>query len=181
MPRIPDPAQPGREPAPYGWREPASLLPLRWGSYRGRCLGGLGLAFAGGLLIQLTSAYSLGVLPIGIFLHVAGWCILPGIGWRRVLAAGVSALMMIVLLNGAQATPFLAVTLAVWLLVRQRPVLSYVVVAIPPVGGLLLAQVFPDYGWGVVVLPIAGALLAGAAWLARSLAAMSRTSPATNR
>lgn len=176
---MPDPAPTGPDRAQPGWREPASLLPLRWGSYRSRYLGGLALTIAGGLLIQLTSAYSLAVLPIGIFLHVAGWCILPGVGWRRVLASAVSALIMIVLLNGAQSTAFLAVTLASWLFVRQRPPLSYLVVAIPPVGGLLLAQLFPDYGWGAVVLPIAGVLLAGAAWLGRSLTAMSRRSTAT--
>lgn len=181
MPRIPDPASAGPDRTRAGWREPASLLPLRWGSYRGRYLGGLALAFVGGLLIQLTSTYSLVVLPIGFFLHVVGWCILPGVGWRRVLGSAASALIMIVLLNGAQATPFLAATLAAWLLVRQRPLISYTVVAIPPVGGLLLAQAFPDYGWGVVVLPIAGALLAAAAWLGRSLAAMSRRSTATTR
>ncbi|GAA3732974.1 hypothetical protein GCM10022239_06620 [Leifsonia bigeumensis] len=178
---MPDPAPAGPDWTQSGWREPASLLPSRWGSYRGRYLGGLTLAFTGGLLIQLTSTYSLGVLPIGIFLHVAGWCILPGVGWRRVLASGASVLVMIILLNGAQATPFLAVTLAAWLLVRQRPLVSYLTLALPPVGGLLLAQMFPDYGWGAVVLPVAGALLAGAAWLGRSLAAMRGRNTATTR
>ncbi len=178
---MPDPAPAEPEPVPPGWREPASLLPLRWGSYRARYLAGLALILGGGLLVQLTSAYSLGVLPVGILLHVTGWCILPGIGWRRVLASGVSALMTIVLLNGASATVFLAIPLAAWLFVRQRPLLSYLVIAVPLLASAPLSQLFPDYGWGVVVLPIAGALLAGAAWLGRSLAAMSRESTARTR
>lgn len=131
--------------------------------------------------MQFTSAYSLGVLPVGLLLHITGWCILPGIGRRRVLASGVSALMMIVLLNGAAATGLLAIPLAAWLLVRQRPLLSFVVLAVPLLASVPLTQLFPDYGWGAVVLPIAGVVLAGAAWLGRSLAAMSGKSPAPTR
>jgi hypothetical protein len=154
---------------------------LRWGSYRGRYLAGLALILVGAVVVQLTSAYSLMVLPLGLLLHITGWCIVPGIGRRRVSAAAASALMMVVLLNGALATAFLAIPLAAWLFVRQRPLVSYVVLAIPLLASIPLAQLFPDYGWGAVVLPIAGALLAGAAWLGRSLAAMSGRSPAATR
>lgn len=155
------------------WREPASLLPLRWGTYRGRFLAGVTLIFLGAALVQLTSAYSLLVLPLGLFAHITGWCILPGIGWRRILGAGVGALMTIILLNGAPSTVFLVVPFATWLLVRQRPILSYVTLVIPPLASIVLAQLFPDYGWGVAVLSIAGAVLIASAWLARSLAAIS--------
>lgn len=181
MPPTPDtaPTRPGR--ARSGWREPTSRLPLRWASYRSRYLAGVALILVGGLLVQLTSAYSLAVLPIGIVLHVTGWWILPGIGWRRVLASGVGALTTIVLLNGAPATVFLVFPLAAWLLVRQRPLVSYVVLAIPLLASIPLAQSFPEYGWGAVVLPIAGVVLAGSAWLGRSLAAMSGTSSASTR
>lgn len=164
-----------------GWREPTSLLPLRWWTYRGRYLAGLAGILGGALLVQLTSAYSLGVLPVGLFLHIAGWCILPAIGWRRVLASGVSALLTIVLLNGAPSVVFLAIPLAAWLFVRQRPLVSYLVLALPILASLPLAQLFPDYGWGVAVLSIAGVLLAAAAWLARALAAKSRQRPARTR
>jgi hypothetical protein len=170
---MPDPAT--------GWREPASSLPLRWGTYRGRYLAGLALAFAGGLLVQVTSTYSLAVRPVGLFLHITGWCILPGVGWRRVLGAAVSALTTIVLLNGAPATGFLAIPLLAWLLLRRRPLASYLAVVIPPFAGFLLAQYFPDYGWSGVVLPIAGAALVGAAWLGRWIATMSAGSSAPTR
>ena len=166
---------------PTGWREPSSLLPLRWGSYRLRYLAGLGLAISGGLLVQVTSTYSLGVLPIGLFLHILGWCILPGIGGRRVLAAAFSALTTILLLNGATSIVFLVMPLAAWLFLRQRPILSYSVLAIPVVSAYILAQAFPDYGWGALVLSFALAMLAGAAWLGRSLAVISRQRTAKSR
>lgn len=178
---MPDPAPAGPDRTRSGWREPSSLLPLRWGPYRFRYLGGLALAVAGGLLVQVTSTYSLGVLPIGLFLHITGWCILPGIGWRRVLGAGASALTTIVILNGASAMVFLVFPLAGWLFLRQRPLVSYAVVAIPVIAAYLLAQAFSEYGWGVLVLSIGGAVLAGAAWLARSLAVISRRRPAGSR
>lgn len=164
-----------------GWREPASLLPLRWGGYRGRYLAGLALVLLGGLLVQITSAYTLLVLPIGLFAHIVGWCILPGVGWRRVLGAGVSALTMVVLLNGAGATVFLVFPLAAWLLLRQRPLVSYLVLLAPPIASFLLAQLFPDYGWSAVVLPAAGAALGGAAWLGRWLATIRGRSSASTR
>lgn len=176
---------PDREPSASdhrsGWREPTSRLPLRWGSYRLRYLIGLALILGGGLLVQLASAYSLWALPVGLFLHITGWCILPGIGRRRVLASGVSALMTIVLLNGAAATGLLAIPLAAWFLVRQRPLRSYVVLAVPLLASIPLAQLFPDYGWGAIVLPIAGVVVGAAAWLGRSLAAMPGKSPASTR
>lgn len=163
------------------WREPTSVLPLRWGNYRLRLVTGICLVFAGGLLVQLTSAYTLLVLPFGLISHIAGWCILPGIGWRRVLGAAVSAVTMILLLNGAAGTVFLLFPLGAWLLVRQRPLLSYAALIIPPIAAWFLAQFFPDYGWGVIVLLIAGIALAGAAWLGRVLAATSWVRPAISR
>lgn len=163
------------------WREPTKALPLRWGSYRGRLMSGIALIFVGGILIQLTSAYSLFVLPLGLFAHIVGWCILPGIGWRRVVGAGVSAVTMIVMLNGAPSTVFLVLPLACWLFIRQRPILSYAALVILPVAALLLAQAFPDYGWGILVVSIAGAALVGSAWVARSLAAIGGKSTAIAR
>lgn len=156
------------------WREPAASLPLRWGSYRTRIVLGLALAFSGGLIIQLTSAYSLVALPAGVTLHVAGWCILPGVGWRRVLGAALGTLSSIMMLNGASSTMFLSVVLAAWLLVRQRPLLSYLTLAIPAIAAYFLSQQFAQYGSSVLVLSVGAATLIGAAWLARSLAVITR-------
>jgi hypothetical protein len=163
------------------WQEPSALLPLRWGSYRFRYLAGLGLAIGGGLLVQVTSAYTLPALPIGLFLHILGWCILPGIGRRRVAAAGFSALMMILLLNGATSMGFLIIPLAAWLFLRQRPIVSYSVLIVPVGSAYILAQAFSDYGSGALVLTISLAVLTAAAWLGRSLAVISRQGTAKSR
>lgn len=169
------------DPVRLGWREPSSLLPLRWSSYRTRYLAGLSLAVVGGLIVQVTSTYSLGVLPIGLFLHILGWCILPGIGWRRVIGAAISALTTILLLNGATSMVFLTMPLAAWLFLRQRPLASYAALIVPAIAAYILAQAFPEYGWGALVLAIAGIVLAGAAWLGRSLAVISRRRTAKSR
>lgn len=157
-----------------GWREPSSLLPLRWGPYRLRYLAGLTAVIVGGLLVQATSTYSLAALPVGLFLHIVGWCILPGIGWRRVLGAAFSTFTVILLLNGATSMVFLVIPLAAWLLLRQRPPLSYAALIVPAIVAYLLAEGFPDYGSGALVLAIAGVALAAAAWFGRSLAVISR-------
>ena len=156
------------------WREPATTLSLRWGSYRSRLIIGLVLAFVGGLIIQLTSAYSLVALPSGVLLHVVGWCILPGIGWRRVLGATLGALSSIMMLNGASSTVFLAVALGAWLFLRQRPLVSYLVLVIPAITAYLLSQQFAEYGSSLLVLSVGAVTIVGAAWLARSLAVITR-------
>ena len=159
---------------PGVWREPATTLSLRWGSYRSRLIIGLVLAFVGGLIIQLTSAYSLVALPSGVVLHVVGWCILPGIGWRRVLGATLGALSSILMLNGASSTVFLAIALAAWLFLRQRPLVSYLVLLIPAIAAYLLSQQFEQYGSGAFVLSVGVVTIVGSAWLARSLAVITR-------
>lgn len=163
------------------WREPTRNLPLRWGSYVTRQILGICLIFAGGLVVQLTSAYSLIVLPLGLAAHIFGWLILPAIGWRRVFGAVAGSLAVIVLLNGASATWALAFPLAAWFLIRQRPVLSYLALVLPVGTMFVLEQLYPDYGWGVIVLSIAGVVVSGAAWLGRTLVATSRASTGVSR
>ncbi len=69
---------------------------------------------------------------------------------------------------------FLSVVLAAWLLVRQRPLLSYLTLAIPAIAAYFLSQQFAQYGSGALVLSVGAATLIGAAWLARSLAVITR-------
>jgi hypothetical protein len=147
---------------------------LRWGSYRLRYVLGIVLALGGGLLVQLTSAYSLVALPTGLFVHVVGWCILPGIGWRRVVGATVGTFLSMLMLNGASSVVFLAAGLAAWLFLRERPLVSYSVLVLPALAAFVLMQSFADYGWSGLVLSVAVAVLVGAAWLGWLLAAISR-------
>lgn len=158
-----------------GWREPTSVLPLRWGGYRFRYVAALALVFAGGLLVQATSAYATYLLYIGMAAHVLGWWILPSRGWRRFWMSLLSATVMLVLLTGGPSSAALVIPLAGWLYLRQRRALCYLVLLAPFAAGVLLGQVFPQYGYGTIVIASAGAVLVGSAWLARLLANSGQT------
>jgi len=163
------------------WREPATRIPLRWGSYPFRLTLGLVLMFSGGLIVQLTSAYSLVALPTGILAHIIGWCILPRIGRRRILGATVGAFTTMLLLNGASSIVFLAAPLAAWLFLRQRPLISYTVLIVPAITAYLLSQQFAQYGSGGIVLSVGAGTLVAAAWFARSLAVITRPTQGNSR
>ncbi len=168
-----------------GWREPTLLLPLRFGSYRTRYPVALGLLFTGGIALQFTSAYTLVLLAFGLCASVAGWIVLPAPGWRRVVAVGPALLGVASLLNGAQFGALLALTLAAWLLVRMRPLRSFIVLVLPTLASFVLGALFPQYGWGALVGAVMGVVLVASAWLARRLSvsvfAQRRTDPSQNR
>lgn len=162
-------------PSGDGWREPTKLVPLRWGSYRFRYVAALALLFAGGLLAQATSAYATYLLYIGMTVHVLGWWILPSRGWRRFWMSLLSATVMLVLLTGGPSSAALVIPLAGWLYVRQRRAVCYLVLLAPFAAGVILGQVFPQYGYGAIVIAVAGAVLVGSAWLARLIANSGQT------
>jgi hypothetical protein len=153
-----------------GWREPTSLLPLRWGGYRSRYVAALVLVLAGALLVQATSVYTDYLLPIGLAAHITGWLILPARGLRRLAAALPSALMVGALLFGSVACVLLVGPLALWFYLRQRPAASYLTTLLPLISGLALAQLYPQYGDGGIVVAVSLIVIAGSAWLARSIA-----------
>jgi hypothetical protein len=140
-----------------GWREPTSLLPLRWGTYRLRYIGAIVLILAGALVLQAGSAY-------------ADYLILPARGVRRAAVAVPSALLVGSLLIGSVAAVLLVAPLAFWLLVRQRPGRSYLATLLPLASGLVLAQLYPQYGHGAVVVAVSLVVIVGSAWIARWIA-----------
>lgn len=152
------------------WQEPTSLLPLRWGRYRPRYLAALSLIVAGALVVQAGSAYADYLLVIGMFAHIAGWLILPARGARRAAIAIPSALLVGALLLGSIAAVLLIGPLACWLYLRQRPPLSYLGTLLPLASGLILAQLYPQYGEGTVVVVVSLVMIVAAAWIARSIA-----------
>jgi hypothetical protein len=163
-----------REPA---WREPARALPLRWGTYGGRYLAGI-LYISGGLLILVGSnTYTFQFLLVGTVAHVGGWYILPGIGVRRIWMAWPSLICVWLLLTGPQILFSMALPLLAWLVVRQRPLLSYVTLAIPIGVGIVLANLFDTNRGEPVALAIECAAVVGSAWLARVLAVVRAASP----
>lgn len=75
----------GSEPpaAPWGpavWREPTSLIPLKWGRYTDRYLWGLILIISGTTAMQAGNIYAVSFLGQGIVALVIGWSIMPARG-----------------------------------------------------------------------------------------------------
>ena len=153
-----------------GWREPASLLPLRWGGYRARYLVAIVLLVAGALLVQLGSVYTLSFLGGGIAAHIAGWVVLPGKGNRRAIVAVPSALGAAATLVGSMGSVLVVLPLLAWLWTRERPPLAWTVAVLPVISGVMLAQLFPQYGEGAIVAGVSLGVVAGSAWLARGIA-----------
>ena len=150
-----------------GWREPTSLLPLRWGTYRGRLAGGLLLVVAGGVAIAGASPYALWLLLFGTLAHVAGWSILPAGGWRRVAAGFPSTLAMWLLLTGPRFIGVLVLAYISWLLVRSRPLASYPTIVFVLAGALMVGVSFTEYRDMVLALAIEGAVLVASAFAAQ--------------
>lgn len=133
-------------PTRLDWREPTSLVPLRWGGYRSRLLGGLLLLVAGGVAVAgggATSPFATALLFLGSATHVAGWAVLPSAGWRRVWALVPSTLAMWLLLVGPAWLWVLVIPYLGWLLVRHRPVASYPTVTFVLAGAVIIARLLP--------------------------------------
>ncbi|HEV7956070.1 MAG: hypothetical protein JWL94_318 [Microbacteriaceae bacterium] len=152
-----------------GWREPTSSVPLRFGSYRYRYLGAVAALFVGGAALQFASVYTLPLALFGVAATVAGWVLVPAPGWRRFLAVGPALLGVASLLAGAQSGALLTLTLAAWLVVRMRPLHSFIVLLAPIAASLVLSSRFPQYGAGTVVCTVMGLVLTASAWLALNI------------
>ena len=152
------------------WREPASFLTLRWGTYRGRYVLALALILAGGLVVQAASVYATYFIGIGLGAHILGWLLLPSIGVRRVTVAVPSALCAAGPLIGSLGSVLLVLCLLGWLWTRQRPGMAYLVLIFPVISAVILSALFPQYGHGIVVVAVSAAVVVGSAWLARTVA-----------
>jgi hypothetical protein len=155
------------------WREPTALLPLRWGDYRSRLLGGLALAVAGGVAIAgggaITPFANL-LLVAGTVAHVAGWAVLPATGWRRVWALIPSIVVMWALLAGPRWLWVLVVPYLGWLLVRHRPWASLPTALVVLAAAVIAGRLFGAEYAGM--LPALGGVAATgvlAAWAARAV------------
>jgi hypothetical protein len=149
---------------------PTRRLPLRWGVYNDRYFCGLVLIIAGTVHLQATNSYTLIILLIGTTAIAAGWSIMPARGWRRLIvvipAIGQSWLM----LTGPLSMWTVTIPLLCWLIVRHRPLRSYVVLALPVANGIILARFYEEYASMPQVLALSAVVIVGAAWLARLIA-----------
>lgn len=157
-----------------GWREPTSLLPLRWGTYRGRYLAGLALIVGGMLCVAGADTHKIPMLLLGTIGHVTGWFILPAGGARRLWAVGPSLAAAWILLTGPQSLWILIPPYLGWLLVRSRPLRSYITVLVIIANAVATAHVFHEYTDMPAALGISAVVLTGSAWLARWIAGIGR-------
>jgi hypothetical protein len=159
------------------WTEPNRRIPLRWGSYLGRYLGGLAYVVAGLVLLPATNTYTVIFLLVGTVAHTAGWLVLPSTGARRLWAFWPSLISIWLLLTGPQILFVMAAPLLGWLIVRERPLRSYVVLILPIAVGIVLAYSFHSNHDEPLAFGIEGASVVASAWLARLLAATRRVVP----
>jgi len=151
------------------WREPSSLLALRWGSWTGRSWGGLTLIVGGGVAIAGTTASTAWLATAGIMAHVIGWSVMPSSGWRRLAVVLPSTFAMVVLLSGPTYLAVLVIPFLAWLLVRHRPLRVWPMAAFVVAAGIVLARVYPDYSGMLPALGVAAGILVGSAWAARAV------------
>lgn len=158
-----------------GFTEPTRGTPLRWGTYLGRYLAGLTYIVAGMFVLLSSNVYAIGFLLLGTVAHVAGWFVLPTSGARRLIAFGPGLLATFLLLTGPQSLFFMTGVLFGWLVVRERPLRSYVVLLFPIFSGVLMANQFHANYDEPIALAIESAVVVGSAWLARFLATTRKT------
>ena len=165
-------------PVPEPWREPTSLLPLRWGDEATRWWMGCWWIAGGGLAIAGSNTVTLWLLGLGTLFSVLGWCVLPSAGWRRTVAVVPAVFAMWLLLTGPRFVIVLVVPYLCWLLVRHRPALTGVT-AIPVVAvAILVGNAFgQDYSRMLVALGIVGATMVASAWAAGLMARRVRRGP----
>lgn len=167
--------QPSIPPTPERVRrapfvEPTSTLPLRWGSYRWRLISGGSAIVLGISSVLFTSTYTLSFLAAGLILQLAGWIVLPSRGWTRLVAIGPCLFISCLLLAGADFAIFGTVFLAGWLLVRERPLLSWLTLALPISAGLSNRAIFRSYEQNWAAFALMGVAVLAGAWLALVLA-----------
>ena len=157
-----------------GFPEPTRRLALRWGTYDSRYLGGILYLVAGLSILLSTNTYTIGFLLVGTIAHCFGWAILPATGSRRLWAFWPSLLAGFLMLTGPQILFVMAAPLLGWLLVRERPLRSFIVLVFPVASGVIMAYSFHSNHDMPVGLAIESTVTVASAWLARVLAASGR-------
>jgi hypothetical protein len=168
--------------------EPTRSLPLRWGSYETRLIGGLALIVAGGVAIAGANTFQLLLLPVASAAHIIGWGVIPSEGWRRVTAALPSTLGCWMALPGPKYLVVLVLPFVAWLLVRHRPARAWLTVPLVIAAAIGVALVVDHldgespgvYPWMLPASAVMGAVLVGGAYLARAIhaAVTRRAAPA---
>lgn len=120
--------------------------------------------------MQGANTYTLPFLFVGAATVLLGWAVLPARGWRRIVGGLLAVIHAVSLLVGPVAMWTFVFALLAWLIVRHRPLSSYVTLLFPIANGLIVPRLFEDYAWMPVALSISTAVLVASAWLARVIA-----------
>ncbi|CAO1653334.1 hypothetical protein I6E68_04010 [Salinibacterium sp. NSLL150] len=159
-----------KPPTPRRFREPTRRLPLKWGHYADRYYAGLVLIIAGAMHLQGANNYTLIILLIGTTSTVVGYSIMPAKGWRRMIVALPAVTQIWLMLTGPMSMWTLVIPLLCWLIVRHRPLISYLALALPIANGIILPRFYQEYSQMPQALAISFVVLVAAAWLARLIA-----------
>lgn len=146
------------------------MRPLRWGDPASRAIAGGILIISGTIAIAGADTFVLWLLLLGTIAHIAGWCIMPANGWRRVVAVVLSTPAVLLLLTGPRFIGVLVLPYIAWLLVRHRPARSYPTIIFVLAAAVYLPRVYGDYDGMLPTLGIELAVMAGSAWAARAVA-----------
>jgi hypothetical protein len=149
---------------------------LRWGTAGSRTVWGVILIISGAVAIAgVTTTVLWQLLLPGVIAHVAGWCLLPSAGWRRVVAILLSTPAALLLLAGPRFVWVLVLPYIAWLLVRHRPARSYPTVTFVLAGAVILPRIYGDPDGMLPALAIELAVIAASAWAARAVAGSGRS------
>jgi hypothetical protein len=146
-------------------REPATRRHLGWGGSRARYIAGLAVIALGVAATNLSSTYSLWFLAIGPAVHAIGWLVLPGALWRRIAVLLPCLVAGLALLGGPSFAGSFAVLLAGWLLVRHRPLISYLAVLAPILASFAFKEALHEYAQNWAIYTLGTAITVGGAWL----------------
>ncbi|WP_167050469.1 hypothetical protein [Salinibacterium sp. ZJ77] len=153
------------------FREPSSLIPLRWGDPATRLWAAGWLTIGGGAVIAGSNDVALWALAMGAAAHAVGWWVAPSAGWRRLVALPLSMLGSFLLLAGPRFTFVLAIPYLCWLLVRHRPAITTLtvipVIAVAVITGGMFEH---DYSRMLPAVAAVFATMVLCAWLAGLMA-----------
>jgi hypothetical protein len=146
------------------------MPPLRWSDPASRAVAGGILIISGAIAIAGADTFVLWLLLLGTVVHIAGWCVMPASGWRRVVAIVLSTPAVLLLLTGPRFIGVLVLPYIAWLLVRHRPARSYPTLIFVLAAAVYLPRVYSDYDGMLPALGIELAVMAASAWVARAVA-----------
>ncbi|HYI32588.1 MAG TPA: hypothetical protein VEX88_03910 [Glaciibacter sp.] len=156
------------------WTDPVIRAPRAWGWNHVRYAAGLALIACGVVGTVLSSTYSLWFLLAGPVVNGLGWMVLPGSLWRRIAVLLPCMLGGLLLLAGPQFAGGFALLVAGWLVVRNRPALSYLAVLLPVGASFASKEFLHDYSQNGVMLAVGAIISIGATWLAAWLATVGQ-------